>query len=33
MTQAAQVRRLGAALGTEALEIDLSKPLDGDTFA
>src|SRR5262247_2076548 len=33
MTQAPEVRALGAALGTEALGIDLSKPLDADTFA
>jgi alpha-ketoglutarate-dependent taurine dioxygenase len=33
MTQAPQLRALGAALGTEALEIDLSKPLDAGTFA
>jgi len=33
MTQAPQLRRLGAALGTEVLMIDLSKPLEADTFA
>jgi len=33
MTQAHELRALGPALGTEALGIDLSKPLDADTFA
>ena len=33
MTQAAQLRPLGAMLETEVLGIDLSKPLDGETFA
>src|SRR5688572_10397487 len=33
MTQTPQLCALGAALGTEALGIDLSKPLDSDTFA
>src|SRR5437870_13469536 len=33
MTQAPQLRSLGAALGTEVLGIDLSKPLDDGTFA
>ena len=33
MTQAPQLRALGAALGTEAVGIDLSKPLDATTFA
>ena len=33
MTQAPQLRPLGPALGTEALGIDLSKPLDDGTFA
>src|SRR2546421_10804744 len=33
MTQAPQLRALGAALGTEALGINLSKPLEPDTFA
>jgi len=33
MTQAPQLRPLGAALGTEVLGIDLSKPLEADTFA
>ena len=33
MTQTPQLRALGAALGTEALGIDLSKPLEADTFA
>ncbi len=33
MTQAPQLRPLGDALGTEALGIDLSKPLGADTFA
>src|SRR5437879_9265227 len=32
-TQAAQLRPLGAALGTEALGIDLSKPLEDGIFA
>jgi taurine dioxygenase len=33
MTQAPQLSALGPALGTEALGIDLSKPLDDETFA
>jgi alpha-ketoglutarate-dependent taurine dioxygenase len=33
MTQAPQLRPLGTTLGTEALGIDLSKPLEDDTFA
>src|SRR5437660_3997502 len=33
MTQAPQLRPLGAALGTEVLGIDLAKPLEPDTFA
>ena len=33
MTQAPQLRPLGAALGTEALGIDLSKPLEDGIFA
>jgi catalase-peroxidase len=33
MTQAPQLRALGAALGTEALGIDVSKPLAAETFA
>ena len=33
MNQASQLRPLGAALGTEALGIDLSKPLDAGAFA
>jgi hypothetical protein len=33
MTRAPQLRPLGAALGTEALGIDLSTPPDADTFA
>lgn len=33
MTNTLQLRPLGEPLGTEALGIDLSKPLDGDTFA
>src|SRR6266852_4908534 len=33
MTQAPQLRALGAALGTEVLGIDLSKPLEAGTFA
>ncbi len=33
MTQARELRPLGAALGTEALGIDLSRPLDADTVA
>ena len=33
MTQTLQLRPLGSALGTEALGIDLSKPLAADTFA
>ena len=33
MTQTPQLRALGAALGTEALGIDLSKPLEESTFA
>jgi hypothetical protein len=33
MTQAAQLSALGTALGTEVLGIDLSKPLDDETFA
>src|SRR5215813_12696605 len=33
MNQAPQLRPLGAALGTEALGIDLSKPLDAGAFA
>ena len=33
MTQAPQLRPLGPALGTEALGIDLSKPLGEDIFA
>ena len=33
MTQAPQLRPLGATLGTEALGIDLAKPLDEGTFA
>jgi alpha-ketoglutarate-dependent taurine dioxygenase len=33
MTQAPQVRALGAALGTEVIGIDLSKPLEESTFA
>jgi hypothetical protein len=33
MTQIPQLRPLGPALGTEALGIDLSKPLAEDTFA
>src|SRR5262245_4820795 len=32
MTQALQLRPLGAMLGTEVLGIDLSKPLEEDTF-
>ena len=32
MTQTPQLRALGATLGTEALGIDLSKPLEADTF-
>src|SRR5437879_2259306 len=33
MTQKPQLRALGATLGTEILGIDLSKPLEADTFA
>jgi alpha-ketoglutarate-dependent taurine dioxygenase len=33
MTRTPHLRPLGAALGTEILGIDLSKPLDADTFA
>lgn len=33
MTASPQLRPLGTALGTEALGIDLSAPLDDDTFA
>ena len=33
MTSALQLRPLGEALGTEALGIDLSQPLDDATFA
>jgi taurine dioxygenase len=33
MTHAPKLLPLGAALGTEVRGIDLSKPLDGDTFA
>ena len=33
MTQIRELRPLGTALGTEALGIDLSKPLDDGTFA
>src|SRR3989442_4207931 len=33
MTQAPHLRPLGAALGTEVLGIDLSKPLEAGTFA
>ena len=33
MSQAPQLRPLGAALGTEALGIDLAKPLEEETFA
>jgi taurine dioxygenase len=33
MTQKPQLRALGAALGTEILGIDLSKPLEAETFA
>ena len=33
MTQAPQLRALSAALGTEALGIDLSKPLEAETLA
>src|SRR5207245_2115710 len=33
MTQAPRLCALGAALGTEALGIDLAKPLEADTFA
>ena len=33
MIQAPQLRPLGAALGTEILGIDLSKPLEADAFA
>jgi taurine dioxygenase len=33
MTQTRELRPLGAALGTEAVGIDLSKPLDDATFA
>src|SRR2546428_5917749 len=33
MTQAPQLRPLGAALGTEVLGIDLAKPLEAGTFA
>ncbi len=33
MTQAPQLRPLGAALGSEALGIDLSKPLEDGIFA
>src|SRR2546428_2635366 len=33
MTQTSQLRPLGAALGTEVLGIELSKPLDAGTFA
>ena len=33
MIQTPQLRALGAALGTEAVGIDLSKPLEADTFA
>src|SRR5438445_8765374 len=33
MTQALQLRPLGAALGTEVLGIDRSKPLEAGTFA
>jgi taurine dioxygenase len=33
MTHTPQLRALGDALGTEALGIDLSKPLEADTFA
>jgi len=30
---ARELRRLGEALGTEAIGIDLAKPLDAETFA
>src|SRR3989442_7454276 len=33
MTQAPQLRPLGAALGSEALRIDLSKPLEDGIFS
>ena len=33
MTQTPQLRPVGAALGTEVLGIDLSKPLEANTFA
>jgi len=33
LTQAPQLRALGATLGTEVLGIDLSKPPEADTFA
>src|SRR5499433_3383860 len=33
MIQAPQLRPLGAALGTEVLGVDLSKPLEADAFA
>ena len=33
MTETPQLRPLGATLGTEALGIDLSKPLEDSTFA
>ena len=33
MTQAPQLHPLGTALGTEALGIDLAKPLEPETFA
>src|SRR5213594_255604 len=33
MTQAPRLCALGAPLGTEALGIDLAKPLEADTFA
>src|SRR5262249_21726755 len=33
MTQAPLLRPLGTALGTEVVGIDLSKPLDAETFA
>src|SRR5437763_14176170 len=32
MTQAPQLRPLGAALGTEVIGFDLAKPLEPDTF-
>ena len=33
MTSSPQLRPLGELLGTEALDIDLSRPLDEATFA